>query len=456
MRALYNRYRSGNIAAGGGVKLNQFAKSFVDAIQNDASPEILNSIDKSNVNNFVLDLIAINDISPNFFNPSDLANSCIKAIWLTKIGSTQTAKKYNLLNPQNTDAAYRAVYAGTWSYDTGKCDPGGVSGAYADTKFLFTGMLNNAGITYYIGESIIESTFDVGGTGATNKTAGIGSSWTNSNMYYSMFGAQFTKTNINSAGLYELNRVGSSLKVYKDGNLLDSKTDTPIEIPAYPMRFGGCFMAGNSYGKKNVEFVAFHNAIPDVARSAWNAAIEAYYTRANNATYVVTIGDSIAAGYIAINNEGYGRLFAIANSFIYRTFAVSGYNITQITAMYNAVKNKIGKNAIILLQDSSNDTINDSWKTAYQSLVNQMIADGHAANKIYLIGPPYQENYISKNNTVNTYLTTIASETGTKLVLCSDAMLAGGGNTLMNADKIHPKDEGHAFIKNLIQAVYNS
>jgi len=60
------------------------------------------------------------------------------------IGGTADAHKWNLVNPVNSDAAFRLQFFGTWSHDASGADPDG-STAYANT--FFHPLERNPGIT---------------------------------------------------------------------------------------------------------------------------------------------------------------------------------------------------------------------------------------------------------------------------------------------------------------------
>lgn len=67
------------------------------------------------------------------------------------IGGTATTHKYNLKNPQDTDAAFRLNFVGGWTHNSSGAKPDGVSGTYADTfavpNTLFT--TTNGAFSYY-------------------------------------------------------------------------------------------------------------------------------------------------------------------------------------------------------------------------------------------------------------------------------------------------------------------
>lgn len=68
------------------------------------------------------------------------------------IGGTATTHKYNLKDPQDTDAAFRLSFAGGWTHNSSGAKPDGVSGTYANTFFVpqthFAG-LNDSHLSYY-------------------------------------------------------------------------------------------------------------------------------------------------------------------------------------------------------------------------------------------------------------------------------------------------------------------
>ena len=85
----------------------------------------------------------------------------IQAGWLFK-GATANNQKYNIKNPQDTDAAFRLQFFGTGTYsDLGfQCNG---SNAYADTKFIpsVNQNVNSNGLTVVVGTNNTKSTFAV-------------------------------------------------------------------------------------------------------------------------------------------------------------------------------------------------------------------------------------------------------------------------------------------------------
>lgn len=60
------------------------------------------------------------------------------------VGANAASHKYNLKNPQDTNAAYRLNFVGGWTHNSSGAKPDGVSGTYADT-FLQASTVFRAG-----------------------------------------------------------------------------------------------------------------------------------------------------------------------------------------------------------------------------------------------------------------------------------------------------------------------
>lgn len=67
------------------------------------------------------------------------------------VGGTANTHKFNLINPQDTNGAYRLTFAGGWTHNSSGAKPDGVSGTYADTFAAPSSLfgLNNGSFSYY-------------------------------------------------------------------------------------------------------------------------------------------------------------------------------------------------------------------------------------------------------------------------------------------------------------------
>lgn len=90
------------------------------------------------------------------------------AIW-PMVGGTANTHKFNLINPQDTNAAYRLSFAGTWTHSASGALPNGASGTYADTfaapNSVFT--TTNGSMSYYsFTNNAAADDVEIGATGA--------------------------------------------------------------------------------------------------------------------------------------------------------------------------------------------------------------------------------------------------------------------------------------------------
>jgi hypothetical protein len=142
---------SGSGAAGGGG-LDSDAQAFLTAISN-SDPTI-----ESAINQLVLDLKAA-------------------SIWTKMqgiypfVGGSATSHKYNLKDPQDTDAAFRLTFSGTVTHNANGITGNGTTG-YADTHYNLSthGTLNSQHISIYsrTGTNETNNDVDIGGRDGTN------------------------------------------------------------------------------------------------------------------------------------------------------------------------------------------------------------------------------------------------------------------------------------------------
>jgi hypothetical protein len=95
-----------------------------------------------------IEAVAVNNLV-NQLKSAGLWQS-MKAIY-PMVGNSSNTCKYNLVNPQDTDAAFRLSFFGTWTFSNSGAKPNGVAGTYADTFFVpSTGFTTTNGhLSYY-------------------------------------------------------------------------------------------------------------------------------------------------------------------------------------------------------------------------------------------------------------------------------------------------------------------
>ena len=147
--------------------------------------------------------------------------------------------KFNLVNPQDSDAAFRLAFSGGWTYSTNGAQPNGTNG-YADTKLNANNNLNinSTHISYY-SRTDNSSTlyFDIG---ANDATAGLHICPKFSNVFYPrVFDNNSGIANTtNTLGLFIANRQSSSIIKAQKGNTLTSITSSTVNNISYNIYLG--------------------------------------------------------------------------------------------------------------------------------------------------------------------------------------------------------------------------
>ena len=143
------------------------------------------------------------------------------------VGSTAGDHKWNLLDPQDTNAAKRLTFNGTWTHDSGGADPNGSSGTWASTWFQPSGDSFWSGITGSTGAhmsiDIVENNsaagYDMGAFEEGNEWMII-SNFGNDTAY-GLLGAWaanwVTYSNTDTVGYYVASQKEGTLTDYKDG-----------------------------------------------------------------------------------------------------------------------------------------------------------------------------------------------------------------------------------------------
>lgn len=217
-------------SAAGGVTYDTDALAYFTA-----NTAITSAADKNAINTFYLGL------------KSDGIYTKIKAMYLPIWGSAATSK-WNLINPLDTNAAFRLTFTTGWTYASSGITPNGTS-AYADT-FLTpstTLSLNNSHLSLY-NRTNATSYFNatkIDGTNLTNISMAIIPATTN-------YGGRFmddtysTVSSTNALGFYVGNRtLSTQKKYYKNGALGGTFNVNSIALADNILRIG--VIVGNGF-----------------------------------------------------------------------------------------------------------------------------------------------------------------------------------------------------------------
>ena len=189
--------------------------------------------------------------------------------------------KFNLVNPQDSDAAFRLAFSGGWTYSTNGAQPNGTNG-YADTKLIPSAALsstNSQHYSVYSRTNIAEAKYGYG-----NDDVRMALKWSDNNIYAKMgtsesgFGANST-----SLGLHILNRVNSSnLSVIVRGTKT-TLSNSISSLSALSIALGGRQLSGSvdSYGTRQLALATIGDGLSDAEVAILNQLVTDYETTLN-------------------------------------------------------------------------------------------------------------------------------------------------------------------------------
>ncbi len=229
---------------------------------------ITNATQKNAINQFVIDLKSYS-IWTKFY-----------ALY-PFVGGTATTHKYNLVNPQDTDAAYRMVFNGTITHNANGITPGGTAADFADTKLNGSIVLSktNSGYSFYSRTNVDGLFSDYGSViDAEVLTQFSGNFY--SDIQNSVDRATFAQAN--SLGLFNGNLGSSNIDVYVNGSLAGSKGSAATQNYA---NTNLVFCSGNGGAgvfnrpsPRNLALGAIHQAFTSTEAANLSTAVTTYET----------------------------------------------------------------------------------------------------------------------------------------------------------------------------------
>ena len=214
-----------------GITTDADAQAFITA------SGITNETEKTAINTLVVDLKAYSIWSK------------LNAIY-PMVGGTAATHKFNLKDPRDLDAAYRLVFNGGWTHSSNGALPNGTN-AFADTKLNpFTVLSNNINIGYYSRTNVnaLVTTCDIGSTsGPSGPDYLFLLPRLNNVTWYSVIesGTYTQAADTNSAAFYTAKREGTTVKGFKNGSNVITRTGVTIQPrPNGSVYLGACNWQG--------------------------------------------------------------------------------------------------------------------------------------------------------------------------------------------------------------------
>lgn len=262
----------------GGVSYDADALAYFNA-----NTSITSTADKNAINTFFLGL------------KSDGIYSKIKAMYLP-LWSSATANKWNLVNPLDTNAAFRLTFSTGWTHASTGMTP---TNAYAETFFNPVTQLTNykAHIGLYIGTNTATG-IDYGvATAAYGNEFWMTSRYSGDLIYLAMYDMDnagnigWIKTSSTDSRGFTLGTAQSnvSLKVFKNGTEVASKTTTNTTTPVNDTSVIGAAKISPStiieYSNKQYRFISKGDDLTDTQAANFSSRVNTLMTYFGLNTY---------------------------------------------------------------------------------------------------------------------------------------------------------------------------
>ena len=201
------------------------------------------------------------------------------------VGGTATTHKFNLINPADTNAAFRLVFSGGWTHSANGAAPNGVN-SYADTFLTPNTSLsqNSSHVSYYSRTQSNGTEIEIGSATANNfgdprtlleiRTSGI--------TYYAVNsqGIYITYSDADSRAFYIGNRTGASV-INGWRNSTKVATGTTVSFGLSTRTFWLAALNSGAtplYSTKQCAFSTIGDGLTDTEAANFYTAVQAYQT----------------------------------------------------------------------------------------------------------------------------------------------------------------------------------
>jgi hypothetical protein len=204
------------------------------------------------------------------------------------IGGTASTHKFNLKDPRDLDAAYRLVFNGGWTHSVNGATPNGTN-AFADTKLNpFTVLSNNINIGYYSRTNVnaLSTACEIGSTsGPSGPDYLMLLPRLNNVTWYSVLeNSTYTQVaDTNSAAFYTAKREGTTVKGFKNGSNVITRTGVTIQTrPNGSVYLGACNWHGLAtagwYSSRQCAFSFIGENLSDTEAANLYTAVQTFQT----------------------------------------------------------------------------------------------------------------------------------------------------------------------------------
>jgi hypothetical protein len=198
------------------------------------------------------------------------------------VGGSASTHKYNLKDPQDTDAAFRLVFSGGWTHSSTGALPGGVNG-FANTGLVPNTALtqNDSHVSIYNRNNTDGLYVDMGSRDGSAETLVLVRN-SNSTLlsHNSNYGLRMTPSNSDSRGHFLVSRRGASeIESYRNGTSLSTATDASNRS-TYSIYLSAWNDSGtaNYFNNREIAFSSIGDGLTDTEATNFYTAVNTFQT----------------------------------------------------------------------------------------------------------------------------------------------------------------------------------
>jgi hypothetical protein len=207
--------------------------------------------------------------------------SKMKAVY-PMVGGTAISHKFNLVNPTDSDSAFRLTFNGGWTHSSTGVLPNG-SNTYADTFLIPSTTLsqNNTHVSVYSRTNIDSSHIIGSNTGVPLYTNTISIIPKNGNLFYAAInqGGIVSISNTDSRGLFLAKRTTSTAIIMQKNSTQTSVNINSSGLSTFKISLGAINSGGSFfYGSNEIAFATIGDGLTDAEALTFYNAVQTYQT----------------------------------------------------------------------------------------------------------------------------------------------------------------------------------
>lgn len=212
--------------------------------------------------------------------------SKMKAIY-PFVGGTASTHKFNLVNPVDSDAAYRLTFNGGWTHSSTGALPNGTNG-YADTKLIPSTAFSSNNNSF----GVYSRTNNINGENLMGTSTALANRLFMYVKFTALGASQFNHNSqtfanpllLNSSGYFHSNRiVAGTQKVFVNGALNTTMAANEQGLSTVPIFISSSNMSGAASGFSNrqLAFAHFSDGLTDTEANNLYTRVQAFQTALN-------------------------------------------------------------------------------------------------------------------------------------------------------------------------------